>query len=440
VTAPGPRRERRVNLRGLRRRASGRFPIVGGVVTAAVVVLVAAGALLLIAVVVLARRAVGRAADLRLVGARLGANHPKGRVDPATIVAALDRRAAESAQQGRDVERLREALDAAALGVLVTDGAGGVILANRAALPYLSGRPGEAVVEGRVSEAIAAALGEGQALSRELELYTPRRRVVHLEVVPLDDSAGERLGAVAYIADVTEERRVEAMRRDFVANVGHELKTPLGAMAVLAETLSGGVDDPEVAARLAARLQAEAGRLSRLLDDMLDLSQAESAASPGLPVALAAVVAEVAGPAREAAARAGVNLMVEEIPHEAVVAGDERQLRTMLGNLLDNAVKYSDPQPGRPPPRVWVRARAQADGVVLEVQDEGIGIPESHLGRIFERFYRVDRGRSRATGGTGLGLSIVRHVALNHGGDVGVESRLGEGSLFRVRLPRWREP
>jgi signal transduction histidine kinase len=195
-----------------------------------------------------------------------------------------------------------------------------------------------------------------------------------------------------------------------------------------------------VAARFASRLQVEAQRLARLLDDMLDLSQAEATLNPGLPVSVAALVAEVAGPARETAAQAGVNLVMESIPAGAIVPGDDRQLRTMLGNLIDNAVKYSDPQPGRPAPRVWVRGRVEGDRVVLEVQDEGIGIPEAHLGRIFERFYRVDRARSRATGGTGLGLSIVRHVALNHGGEVGVESRLGEGSLFRVRLPRWREP
>ena len=129
-----------------------------------------------------------------------------------------------------------------------------------------------------------------------------------------------------------------------------------------------------------------------------------------------------------------------EIPEGAVVPGDQRQLRTMLGNLIDNAIKYSDPEPGRPAPRVWVAARVEGDWVVLEVRDEGLGISEVHHGRIFERFYRVDRARSRATGGTGLGLSIVRHVALNHGGEVGVESHLGEGSVFRVRLPRWREP
>ncbi len=407
---------------------------------AALVVLITAGALLLAALVVVARRARRSSQGLEAAGSRLGLAAGEAARHPAAVAAALDRSTAAAEQQQRAREQLQGALDAAGIGVLVTDPGGVVVLANPAALPYLSGRPGEAAVEGQVSEAITAALTAGRALSRELELYTPRRRVVRLEVTPLDSGDGERIGAVAYVADVTEERRVEAMRRDFVANVGHELKTPLGALVVLAETLSAGAGDGAVAARLAGRLQGEALRLSRLLDDMLDLSQMEAAANPGWPVSLAAVVAEVAGPAREAAARAGVDLVVEAIPAEAVVPGDERQLRTMLGNLIDNAVKYSEPEPGHPAPRVWVTARVEGDGVVLEVRDEGIGISAAHQGRIFERFYRVDRARSRATGGTGLGLSIVRHVALNHGGDVGVESRLGEGSVFRVRLPRWREP
>lgn len=406
----------------------------------ALIALAAAGVFLLAAVVVLLRRASALTRDLNLVGARLGLGLGGLPVQPDAVSAALDRREAAAAGLQRDLERLREALGAAGTGILVVGTEGAVVFANRAALPYLSGSPGEAVVEGRLNDAVSAALVAGAGVNRELELYVPRRRVVRLEVVPLGDAGGGRLGAVAYLTDVTEERRVEAMRRDFVANVGHELKTPLGAMAVLAETLSDHVGNAEVAARFAGRLQVEAQRLARLLDDMLDLSQAEAALNPGLPISVAALVAEVADSARGTAAQAGVNLVVEEIPAEAIVPGDERQLRTMLGNLIENAVKYSDPHPGRPAPRVWVRARAEGGRVVLEVQDEGIGIPEAHLGRIFERFYRVDRARSRATGGTGLGLSIVRHVALNHGGEVGVESRLGEGSLFRVRLPRWREP
>ena len=405
---------------------------------AALITLIAAGTLLLAAVVVLARRARRLSRSLAVVESHLGLG--PGEPSPEAVTASLGRREAAAAAQRRDGERLRGALDAAGSGVLVVDPVGTVVFANRTALPYLSGSPGQAVVEGRLSEALSSALAEGEGVNRELELYVPRRRVVRLEVMPLDAAGGGRLGAVAYLTDVTEERRVEAMRRDFVANVGHELKTPLGAMSVLAETLSANADDAATASRLAGRLEAEAQRLAHLLDDMLDLSQAEAAAGPGRPVALAAVVAEVAGSAGEAARRAGVNLVVEEIPAGAIVPGDERQLRTMLGNLIDNAVKYSDPQEGRPAPRVWVRCRVEGERVVLEVQDEGIGIPEGHLGRIFERFYRVDRARSRATGGTGLGLSIVRHVALNHGGEVAVESRLGEGSLFRVWLPRWREP
>jgi len=408
-------------------------------VAAALIALIAAGVVLLAAVLFLAKRASRMSRSLSLMEGRLGLP-PGGSTDPGVVSAALDRQAAASAGRQHDFARLREALDAAGVGILVVDPAGVVVFANRAALPYLSGRPGEAVVEGRLSEAVSAALIAGDGVNRELELYVPRRRVVRLEAMPLEAAGGARLGAVAYLTDVTEERLVEAMRRDFVANVGHELKTPLGAMSVLAETLSANAGDAAAAAQLAGRLEAEAQRLAHLLDDMLDLSQAEAAELPGRPVSLAAVVAEVSAPAGEAARRVGVDLIVEEIPAEAVIPGDDRQLRTMLGNLIDNAVKYSDPQGGRPAPRVWVRGRLEGDRVVLEVQDEGIGIPEAHLGRIFERFYRVDRARSRATGGTGLGLSIVRHVALNHGGEVSVESRLGEGSVFRVRLPRWREP
>jgi len=403
-------------------RAGGTVPIVPGAVSTAAIALSAVGLLLLAAVVLLSVRAARLSRDAALAEARL-------------------RRLEKAGEAGRQERaRLEAALRAAAVGVLVTDAAGEVIFANPAALPYLSGHPGEAVVESGVSEAVADVLRRGEAQTRELELYTPRRRVVRLEAVPLDGEAGELLGAVAHVADVTEERRVEAMRRDFVAAVGHELKTPLGALALLAETLATHAGDPAAAEGLAERLRSEANRLSRLVDDMLDLSNVEEVVPPADPVPVAALMAEVAAAAQEEAARRGVRLIVEEVPAGVAVPGDGRQLRTMLANLVDNAIKYSDPQPDRPPPRVWVRARPDGEWVVLEVEDEGIGIPEGHHDRIFERFYRVDRARSRATGGTGLGLSIVRHVALNHGGEVGVDSRLGEGSRFRVRLPTWREP
>ena len=157
-------------------------------------------------------------------------------------------------------------------------------------------------------------------------------------------------------------------------------------------------------------------------------------------VALADIVAEAAELALRQAAGAGVRLVVDEVPPEAVVRGDPLQLRTLIGNLLDNAIKYCDPDPGAAPPRVWLRVKIDGEWVAIEVEDEGIGISETHTGRIFERFYRVDRARSRATGGTGLGLAIVRHAVATHGGEVTVDSTLGEGSVFRVKLPLLREP
>jgi signal transduction histidine kinase len=397
-------------------------PIVTGAVSPAAIALSVVGLALLAAVALLWVRTARLSRAVTQAQARL-------------------RRSEEAAEAGRQERaRLAAALRAATVGVLVTDAAGEVVFANPAALPYLSGRPGEAIVETGVGEAVAEVLRRGRAETRELDLYAPRRRVVRLEVLPLDGEAGQRLGTAAFVADITEERRVEAMRRDFVAAVGHELKTPLGALTLLAEALSAGPGDPATATELADRLRFEANRLARLVDDMLELSQTEELVPAADPIPVAELLADAAGSAEEEAARRGVRLIVEEVPAGTVVPGDERQLRAMLANLVDNAIKYSDPPAGPTPPRVWVRARPEEGWVVLEVEDEGIGIPEGHQGRIFERFYRVDRARSRATGGTGLGLSIVRHVALNHGGEVEVESRPGEGSRFRVRLPRWREP
>lgn len=422
MTAEGPRGEPEVNSRVGPRALAVAVPIVTDAVTTAAIALIAVGVVLGAAVVLLALRAARLSREANLAAGRVG------------------RLEEERAAEHREHARLEAALRAAGVGVLVTDPDGQVVFANPAALPYLSGQPGQAIVESGVAEAVADALRRGEAQTRELELYTPRRRVVRLEAVPLEGEGGGPLGAVAYVADVTEERRVGAMRRDFVAAVGHELKTPLGALALLAETLAAHGGDPAATAGMPERMQSEAGRLSRLVDDMLDLANAEEFVPAADPVPVAALMADVAAAAQEEANRRGVALIVEEVPPETVVPGDERHLRAMLANLVDNAVKYSDPQPGRPPPRVWLRARPEPDWVVLEVEDEGIGIPEGHHDRIFERFYRVDRARSRATGGTGLGLSIVRHVALNHGGDVAVESRLGEGSRFWVRLPRWRKP
>ena len=264
---------------------------------------------------------------------------------------------------------------------------------------------------------------------RELQLYGPPRQVLQLRSFPLRRD-GEVVGAVAFTRDVSEARRVESVRRDFVANVSHELKTPIGALGLLAETMAA-TDDPKVVQQLADRVVREADRLSRIVDDLLDLSTIEAQEAPiasADPGAL--LMAETRRP-RAGRGRSGRGAdRVSPEPPEIEIACDRRQLRSALMNLLDNAIKYSGP--GQP---VEVGARVVGDRLALVVRDHGIGIPTRDLERIFERFYRVDRARSRDTGGTGLGLAIVRHVAQAHGGDVTVESREGEGSTFTIQVP-----
>jgi signal transduction histidine kinase len=381
----------------------------------------------------------GRAADEAM--SRIGverASHWWRRPD--ALMSAIRRLETSTAKAQRERAQLAGAVQSAGIGILATDDAGTITFTNDAASRFLGARRGEAVAEGRIRQAIDRAILHRSTETAEVELYTPRRRILKLEALALEHGV-ESLGAVVYITDLTEERRVEAMRRDFIANVSHELKTPLGALAVLAETLAEHVDDPVVAGRLAGRLSTEAARLSKLLEDILDLSQAEALGGAGFqPYTIEELLDDVAQTGFDRAQAFGVELSFEPVPDGAAVMGERHQLRAMVLNLIDNAVKYSDAVPGGTPPRVRVRTLVDGEWVVVEVEDEGIGIPEAHVDRIFERFYRVDRGRSRATGGTGLGLSIVRNAVVNHGGTVEVESQLGDGSTFRVRLPRWRKP
>jgi two-component system sensor histidine kinase SenX3 len=232
------------------------------------------------------------------------------------------------------------------------------------------------------------------------------------------------------VADVSEVHRIESVRRDFVANVSHELKTPIGALEVLAETLVAE-SDPAVTRPLADRIVKEAERLARIVDDLLDLSLIETQEAPRRsPIPLELLVDDAVDQLRPAAAAAGINLQVHPGVTGALVACDHRQVVSAIANLIDNAVKYSEA--GSP---VTVSTALDGDVVEVAVRDAGIGIPSRDLERIFERFYRVDQARSRATGGTGLGLAIVRHVARAHGGDITVESVEGQGSTFRFILP-----
>jgi two-component system sensor histidine kinase SenX3 len=323
---------------------------------------------------------------------------------------------------------LLAALDEATDAIVVVDRIGREIVRNAPARRFSGARHGQVLATDAVDELLSAAL-DGVTSQRELQLYGPPRQVLQLRAFPLRRD-GEVVGAVAFTRDVSESRRVESVRRDFVANVSHELKTPIGALGLLAETMAA-TDDPHVVQQLADRVVREADRLSRIVDDLLDLSQIEAQEAPSrAPIPVRLLVSESVDLVQAAADLADVPIVVTPEPPDVELACDRRQMRSALMNLLDNAIKYSGP---RQP--VEVGARLEGERIALVVRDHGIGIPTRDLERIFERFYRVDRARSRETGGTGLGLAIVRHVAQAHGGDVTVESREGEGSLFTLHLP-----
>jgi two-component system sensor histidine kinase SenX3 len=330
-----------------------------------------------------------------------------------------------------DVEReaLAGAVAAFEDGVVVVDARGNEVMRNAAGERFRGARHADALVEDAMRTLLGPAL-RGERAERELQLFGPPREVLLVRTAPLR-RRNRVIGAVAFVRDVSELRRVESVRRDFVANVSHELKTPIGALSLLAETMAAGDDSP-VNSQLADRVQREANRLGRIVDDLLDLSLIEAQERPTRePVPVHVVLHEAVERVRGAADAVGIPLNVAPVATDLVVAGDRSQLVSAVTNLLDNAVKYTA-EPGQP---VEVDATVADGAVCISVCDHGIGIPARDLERIFERFYRVDRARSRATGGTGLGLSIVRHVAQAHGGDVTVESIEGEGSTFRLRVP-----
>jgi len=257
-------------------------------------------------------------------------------------------------------------------------------------------------------------------------------RLVGVHGVRLDSGTLPPPGPIALVLqDVTEARRTEAVRRDFVANVGHELKTPVGALSLLAEAIEGAADDPEAVQRFAGRIAREADRLARLVRELIDLSRLQGGEPlPDLvPVDVDTVIAEAVDRTRTAARAKELEIAVGG-QSGLTVRGVESQLATAVTNLLANAVAYS---PGEN--RIAVAARARSGFAEIAVTDSGIGIPRKDRQRVFERFYRVDQSRASSTGGTGLGLAIVKHVANNHGGAVTVWSEEGLGSTFTLRIP-----
>jgi two-component system sensor histidine kinase SenX3 len=536
--------------------------------TSEILILIGAAILVVVAIWVaalLGRRSGRRAISQRLaaLGSRLGLDPPQDEYNIETSLAYLEQVTGGAAQavteSSSDAIRLRRSLDTLTQGVVLCDENGTVIYRNGRANALMVSRHGDALAAQAVTEVLEDAWHEGSA-ERTLDLYGPPRRTLQVRAYQIDD--GRRpLGVIALIEDVSERRRLEEIRRDFVANVSHELKTPMGALGLLAETLVSE-PDPEVAQRLAGRIHNEAFRVSRIIDDLLDLSRIESEeAPPREPVLVNLVMADAIERVRATADQRGIEIVLHEPSPPVAVMGDRRQLVSAMHALLENAITYSyddskvvvsgtvqrvnhttthapaaqgdelevdlgtgevflgqrekeksdtegegaegetaepdhgveepvSPTPaehtpagegpvepvftpeildnftepaGTPaaagttvPPVASATGSAAPEGEVavtettssipnwrieerdnvrITVQDHGIGIPARDLDRIFERFYRVDHGRSRDTGGTGLGLSIVRHVANNHQGWVDVESREGEGSTFTLVLP-----
>lgn len=345
-------------------------------------------------------------------------------------LARIERAVREISEHRRVIDtedaRLRAAFDGVPHAVMIFAEDGSLLDANATAEPVVRARHGDALVGAALSELVHDALVDGSART-SLELFGPPRRIVDISAVRLDGEAG---GVVATVEDVTERHHLEEVRADLVANISHELKTPVGAIGLLAEMLEGEAD-PQVLARLVSRITGESMRLASIVDDLLDLSRIEAGVDvDGEDVVVARVVEDAIERVGSSAHRAGVELVVHDVDEHIRVVGDRSQLVSALSNLIDNAIKYSDQGSV-----VDVAVTSDASGVSLSVADEGMGIPIRDLDRIFERFYRVDQARSRDTGGSGLGLSIVRNVMRNHHGRVDVRSRLGEGSTFTMVVP-----
>ncbi len=320
-------------------------------------------------------------------------------------------------------------------GVLAADARGRVLTANSAArrlLGFEAAREFPNLTQlfhpKPARDVVDAALRGDVVDERELDLED---RILLASARPLATG-----GTVLVLHDVTALRRLESVRRDFVANVSHELKTPLTSIAGYAETLAGETPDPETARGFLEVILANSRRMQRLVDDLLDLSRIESGGwkPEPEPQDVGAVAGEVLELFAGRAAEGGVRCVVDVAPAATSLEMDSQALRQVLSNLVDNALRYT-PSGGL----ITIASRREGAAILLEVRDTGAGIPGEHLPRLFERFYRVDPSRSRAAGGTGLGLAIVKHLIEAHGGDCEALSTVGEGTTIRCRIPQPRE-
>ncbi|MBI4598549.1 MAG: phosphate regulon sensor histidine kinase PhoR [Candidatus Omnitrophica bacterium] len=347
-------------------------------------------------------------------------------------------------QQLRQLESQRQQaqaiLDSMGEGVVALDREGQVLWLNGSAQRLLELTPDQAkgkrltelLRHPELDDVVREALTQQRPASREIQTFGPREQAIRFQATPCEDqTAAAALVVVAQ--DVTEIRRLEGVRREFVANVSHELKTPLTSIKSLTETLlTGALEDAQNNRRFVTMIDQDATRLTRLIDDLLALSQIESKATPlnlqpvNLRVLIESLLPMFAQPMQERHITMEV-LIPADAPQ---VQADSDRLRQVFVNLIDNAVKFNTPSG-----RVSIRAQISEEQIRILVEDTGAGIPEQDLPRIFERFYRVDKARSRELGGTGLGLAIVKHLVELHHGTVDVRSQPGQGSTFTVTLP-----
>jgi signal transduction histidine kinase len=335
---------------------------------------------------------------------------------------------------GVSTDPTSEVIDRLAEGVVVLDNELRPVLANAAArrmlgfqqLAGLARLPSEEVLAGA-----RRALVEGVEIDDVVGLWFPLRLSLHVRALPLQEGTG----VLVLLQDVTEELLAQQVRREFVAHASHELKSPVASLQTLAEAVQQAAeDDPRSATRFAERLVTEANRLGRLIGDLLDLSRLEEpTALPQSPTSLSDIAYKEAEQIRTIAESKEITFS-EQIQQGIWIRGDPQQLQLLVRNLLQNAIRYT-PDGGS----VTLETSMRGAQAMVRVSDTGIGIPLESQARVFERFYRVDRARSRDRGGTGLGLAIVKHVAELHGGQVTVESELGSGSTFTAWLPATTE-
>jgi two-component system phosphate regulon sensor histidine kinase PhoR len=339
---------------------------------------------------------------------------------------------------GSERDRLAGVLETMAEGVLLTDPNGRIVLANSSlrSMVGTSGQligkePIEAIRNDELAEMIGSVAKKQRPSTGEVDLIGIVPRRVLVRAAPLTGRGN--LGVVAVLSDVTDLRRLETLRRDFVANVSHELRTPIAAIRAAAETLEAGAVDDSVAARdFVGMISRHAERLHQLVEDLLELSRIEAQKLDLKPTTIDVLelLDHMIGLYALTASRHGIDLVAGTCPRGITVKADRRALEQILSNLIDNAIKYASAGAA-----VTLSAAPRDGEIVISVADTGPGIPAKHLPRLFERFYRVDRGRSRDVGGTGLGLSIVKHLTEALGGHVMVESLPGVGSTFTVHLP-----